>query len=224
MKPLAVPGVTVAVVTGMTAAARAGAVPEAGFTSSVTKVAQGRLWLLVTNALFVQRPVLLSLGSFALLAFVSFLVCGGLVASVSAVAGHVGSTVAAYGVVAAISFADPAAVRGILTAPDYGVSAIQAAWIGALAANAWRREGRSGRGRVFVVLACVAIGIVAWMVRRDVTVLDVDHLFAFVIGACVEIAALGGAARRVTAARRDAPLRSLRVVGRPRVRHRLRGL
>jgi len=177
----------VLLVTGLTAAALGGIVPVDALSSSPRRLAQGKAWLLVSNALLAQRPVDLSLFSFALLSLLTLYLCGPRLLVASAAVGHVGATLLAYGAAVAAFAVDPGEMRSVLGRPDYGVSAVQAAWIGLIAATAWRRQGQTARGRVLVVLACVAITALACMVRPDLTVLDLDHVFAFAIGACFAV-------------------------------------
>ncbi len=171
-----------ALVVGLTVASGLGAFPTSSLASSPARLAQGRAWLLLSNGLLAQRPVVLCLFALAVLGFATLAVCGSRVSLIAAIVGHVGSTLLAYALVGAVYLLDGGAVQALVGVPDYGVSAIQAAWIGALAATAWRRWGQSRRGRIAIVAACVAIGLFAWMVRSDVTLVDADHLFAFAIG------------------------------------------
>jgi membrane associated rhomboid family serine protease len=77
---------------------------------------------------------------------------------------------------------DPGAFQRLVTAPDYGVSAICAAWLGAVAGTGWQKRGESIR-RAAIVLGCVAAASLAWFVRgRGLDVLDSEHVFAFGIG------------------------------------------
>src|SRR5204862_7459293 len=71
------------------------------------------------------------------------------------------------------------------SARDVGVSAICAAWLGAVAATLWRRPGRTATGKWTIAVSCLLIGFFAWLVNPNLTVLDTDHLFAFPIGAAV---------------------------------------
>jgi lysyl-tRNA synthetase class 2 len=173
----------IALVVAVTAAVRADLVSADALASSPYRLAQGKLWLLLSNGLLVQRPVLLSLVSFALLALFTLFFCGSRVVVAATLAGHVGSTLLAYALVAALYSLDTEAARTLVNLPDYGVSAMQAAWVGAIAATVWRRRGQSGRGRVLVAAGCLAVAAFAWLVRGDLTLLDVDHLFAFAFGA-----------------------------------------
>lgn len=172
----------VALITAATLASRAGIVSADALSASPHRVAHGKVWLLVSNGLLVQRPLALCLFSFVLLIFLTPLVCGTRVFVASAVAGHIGSTLLSYALVGGVFAIDPHAVRHVVSYPDYGVSAIQAAWIGAIAATLWRRGQGRGR-RALIVAAVLAVSGIAYSVRSDLTLLDSDHFFAFVIGA-----------------------------------------
>lgn len=194
--------VVVVLVTAVTIASRAGLVSADTLSASPRRIAHGKVWLLISNGLLVQRPLALCLFSFVVLIFLTPLVCGTRVFVASAAVGHVGSTLLAYALVGGVYTVDPAAVRNLISYPDYGVSAIQAAWIGAIAATLWRRRGQTRRGRVLVVAAVLAVTGIAYSVRSDLTLLDSDHFFAFAIGAT--FAAAWG--RRASTAARATPV------------------
>lgn len=170
------------VVGGMTAAHAAGAYTIRMIAASPSAIADGRLWLLVTSGLVVQGPVTLSLLSFAGLAVLALAVCGPRCFWVAAAFGHVGSTLLAYVLIAALGQVDARAVAGVVHARDYGVSAIAAAWLGAVAVVAWDRRGGRLRDKAPVAVSCLAIALFAAMVRRHLTILDTEHVFAFAIG------------------------------------------
>lgn len=172
----------VAFVTATTFAEHAGAFSAGSLSASPQRIAHGKLWLLVTNAGLVQRPVALSLFAFVVLIFFTPYYCGTRVFVIAAVVGHVGSTLLSYALVGSVHLVDAHAVRDVVAYPDYGVSAIQAAWIGAIAATAWRRHPMI-RSRLLVVAGCLAVTAIAVSVRSDLTLLDTDHVFAFAIGA-----------------------------------------
>jgi len=157
--------------------------------ASPSRVGNGDLWLLATSGLLVQRPIALSLVSFVALALLVVVVCGPKVLWLCAIIGHVFSTVIAYGLLAAVRLADHTAYASLQHSPDYGVSAIAAAWLGAIACTAWPRRGSSLRGKAAVVLSCAAVALFAWMVQRHVqrhlTFLDSEHGFAFALGVLV---------------------------------------
>jgi hypothetical protein len=153
-------------------------------------VGDGRLWLLVTSALVADRPVLASLLGFAVVGFAGLLLFD--VRSVVAVAaaGHVASTLAVYGAIAAARLADPAALASVLDLSDVGQSAIIAAWLGAISAWGWSRN------RPAVVALCVASTAIGWTLRGSLTALDSEHVVAFALG--VALLRLPGRGRAAT--------------------------
>jgi hypothetical protein len=172
----------IAGVSALTVAQLAGLVSQSDLASSPHQISEGKIWLLITNGLVVQRPIVLSLASFAALAFVALVVCGPQVLWYSAVLGHICSTLALYTLLDGVRLVQPHAFGPLIGGPDYGVSAISAAWLGAIAATAWRRRGNSFEARAQIVLSCAAIAAFAWMVKRHLNILDTDHAIAFGIG------------------------------------------
>jgi hypothetical protein len=176
----------VAVVSSLTALQRIGVVPLASVAASPREVADGRLWLLVSNGTVAANPLLWSLLSFCILAFLTLALCGGPILWFAAFAGQAFSTVLGYSVIGLARFVEPGAFQRLVSAPDYGVSAISAAWLGAIAIG-WRKR-RESIGRAAIVLGCVAAACLAWFVRgRGLDVLDSEHVFAFAIGIGVAI-------------------------------------
>ena len=171
------------VVAGMTAAQTAGVVGLREVGASPARIASGKVWLLVTSGLLVQKPLALSMLSFAALGLLTLWLCGQRVLAWSALLGHVGSTLLAYAALALVRGLSPETFRGVWTAPDYGVSAIASAWLGAIACVCWRRRGATLVGKTPVVISCLAVAAFAWMVRRHLNVLDSEHVLAFAIGA-----------------------------------------
>ena len=97
--------------------------------ASTQRLAQGRVWLLVTSGLLAERPFLASLLSFAMLAALTLAVCGSRVFWIAGLAGHVGSALFTYALIALGRLFDPAASGAAWSSLDYGVSAISAAWL-----------------------------------------------------------------------------------------------
>lgn len=163
-----------------------GRLPTRELAASPARIADGQEWLLLTSGLVVQRPVVLSLISFVLLALLVLWMCGPVVMWLVMIAGHVFSTLVAYGLLAVLRAVDPASYAALWQADDYGVSAIAAGWLGVVACSAWSRRGSSARGRAAVVVACAAVGVFALMVERHVqgnlTFLESEHVFAFAFG------------------------------------------
>ena len=173
------------VVAALTLAIRAHDLPLAPFAASGRKIATGEIWLLAASALVVDRPVYVGLVAFGLLGFAALRLCGTRVFWVAAVAGHVGSTLAVYAIIGASRLSDPDVFPGAVVRQDFGVSAMQGAWVGAMAATGWGRAGPDPRARAFVAAAVCALGAVAWWLHPDPSILTTEHLFAFLIGCCV---------------------------------------
>jgi hypothetical protein len=175
------------VVSAVTGAERARLIPLSVFAASPHAVAEAHIWLLLTSALLVQSPYFWSLVTFGLLGALTLAVCGGRALWLSALAGHIGSTLLVYALLAAVHTAKPHAFEGLQTAPDYGVSAISSAWLGAIAAASWRARDRTPHGRFAIGLAVVAMALFGWMLRRHLSFLDLEHVVAFGIGITVVV-------------------------------------
>jgi hypothetical protein len=167
--------------------------------SSPNKIVHGKLWSLLTSGLVVQQPLLISLLCLAALAGLAVVVCGPRLLWITAATGHICSTLGAYSALAMLRALRPHAFSALLARPDYGVSAISAAWLGALAATGWQWRDQTRRGKLSIVLAVAATALFAFMLRRGLTILDSDHVFAFAIG--VVLAAVRPRAHRAATAR-----------------------
>jgi hypothetical protein len=178
-------GVFAGVVVALTFAVRAHTLPLAVFAASAAKVGAGEVWLLLASALVVDRPVYVGVVAFGLLGFAALRICNARVFWLAAVAGHIGSTLAVYAIIGALRLTDPDAFTSALTKQDFGVSAMQGAWIGAIAATAWSWAGADPRARALVAAAVCVVGGVAWRLHPDPSILTTEHLFAFLIGCCV---------------------------------------
>jgi hypothetical protein len=156
--------------------------------SSPRKIEQGKVWFLLTSGLVVQHPIEISLACFFVLAGLMLAVCGLRLFWIAAVTGHVVSTVLAYGAFATVRAVDPRSFQPLLSSPDYGVSAISAAWLGAIAAAGWRRRGLTTRGRIGIAFAVLAVAVFGYTLRGGLNILDSDHVIAFVIGVGLVVA------------------------------------
>lgn len=179
----------VIVVGGTTVAKSAGAVSLNQIAASPHRIGEGKLWLLITSGLLVERPIALSMLSFAGLAVLTLGVCGQRILWSAALIGHIASTLLVYLAVAGYRLSEPDAFQPSFAAPDYGVSAISAAWLGAVATVAWRRRAKTPATKLAIVVTCVAVGLFAWMLRGNLNVLDSEHVVAFALGIGI---ALGG--------------------------------
>jgi len=178
-------GACVAAVSAVSALSREGLISIGALAASPRRIADGQVWLLFSSAIVVDRPIVASVVSFAALASVALLVCGSRVLWLSALLGHTGSTILAYVGLAALRNLDVGSFHAALVAPDYGVSAISAAWLGAIATTAWISRCRAPSQKAAVALACAGVALFAWMLRGDLNALDSEHVFAFALGAAI---------------------------------------
>jgi hypothetical protein len=188
-------GAFIATVAAVTALSRVGLISIGSLAASPRRIADGQVWLLFSSASVVDRPIVASVVSFGALASVALLVCGSRVLWLSALLGHTVSTIVAYVGLAALRSLDPGSFHAALAAPDYGVSAISAAWLGAIATTAWISRCRAPSQKAAVALACAGVALFAWMLRGNLTVLDSEHVFAFALGAAVAGRSVLGTAR-----------------------------
>ena len=165
----------------MTLANRAGDLSVSSLAATPQAIGDGKLWLLVTSGLIADRPAIPSLVGFWIVGFVVLVVCSMRVAVGVAVAGHTFSALGIYGVVGLTRLVDPYAFSTVAHLLDYGLSAMIAAWLGAIARVLWVRYP-SQLSRLLIAfgsLGCAGVGLV---LRPDVTFLDSEHLLAYAIG------------------------------------------
>jgi hypothetical protein len=162
----------------LTALSRAGQVPLRALASSPAEFADGRVWLLATSALVADRPAAASLGGFLVVGLAATRLCSARVAWTTAVFGHVLSAVTVYLALGLVRVADPRAFAGDVRLPDYGTSAVIAAWIGAIAYLLWSRRRRAAAVGLVVVAA-----LVGWLCKGALTMIDTEHAVALAVGA-----------------------------------------
>ncbi len=175
----------VGVVAVSTLSVRAQELPLWPFAASAAKVAAGEIWLLPASALVVDRPVYVGLVAFGLFGFAAMLICGARIFWIAAVLGHIGSTLAVYAIIGGARLTDPDLFTSAVAKQDLGVSAMQGAWAGAIAATAWSWARADRRARAAVAAGVCALAGVAWWLHPDPSVLTTEHLFAFAIGCAV---------------------------------------
>ena len=187
--------------------------------ASPDRVREGKLWFLFSSAVLVDRPVVLSLLSFTTLAAAALILCGTRTFWWSAFLGQVLATMLVYAFIAVARWFVVGAFDSSMVSPDYGVSTVCAAWLGSIAALMWRRRGRSAVGKVSIASSCVAVGLFAYSVRPDVSVLSSEHLVAFSLGVGAAIPGLWPRALNVVLRRPLAEMRAVSlsaVSGRPK--------
>ena len=180
----ALAGVWLATVAGFAVTRAATGDPDPSrLASTPAGVAAGRAWTLVTSGLVIDgRPVPQLVGA--------ALVVGGVVRGLGgptfwrvAAAGHVGATLIAYAGIGVLWLGRPADVAGVVHRPDYGISAVWAAALGALLVAGVARSGRH-RHAYLVASVVFATGFVA-LVPLEGELADFEHLLAFVLGVAV---------------------------------------
>ena len=206
-KPLGVLGATVVAGAG-TAANRLAGVPLSSLAATPRAVGEGKLWLIVTSGLLADTPWLPSLLGFAIVLTVALYVLRVRQVVAAAVAGQILSALLVYGIVGGARLLYPHAFGSVVDLQDYGVSAMIAAWIGAVACVAWTRH--SHLRVVAGCLVCLAVGLAF---RPTLTFLDSEHVVAFAIGIAVVRGQFGRIARADPeggrSRRRRAPLLNL---------------
>ena len=95
--------------------------------SSPQKIADGKLWTLLSSAFLVDGPPVVQLVAVAVLAAVLVHFRGSFVFWRAALAGHVTATLLTYVGVGVLWLIDRRATTGVVTSPDYGISCAWAA-------------------------------------------------------------------------------------------------
>lgn len=169
---------------GVTVANRLGDLSVSTLAASPRSIADGKLWLIASSGLLADRPAIPSLIGFWVVAIAVLLVCSVRIVVGAAIAGHTISALSVYGVIGLARLADPHAFASVMHVADYGLSAIIAAWLGAVAGVLWARYATPGHRLLIAVgsIVCAGIGLTF---RPDVTFLDSEHLLAYAIGVAV---------------------------------------
>lgn len=153
---------------------RVGVVSLRDLASTPQGVADGREWQLLTSAFVADRPAVPSVVGFTIVGLAALVLAGARVLWAAAVAGHLLATVVVYGVLNAAEVT--------VSRPDYGTSAIIAAWIGVIAYCIWKR----GAGLAALGL-CIVAALVGWLFRPDLDILDTEHAVALAVGISVAV-------------------------------------
>lgn len=168
--------------------------------SSPALLAQGQWWRLITSALVVNGPVIPQLVAIGALGTLAIYFGGSGTFWVSALSGHFFGTLAAYLGVAALWVADRAAAARYATDPDYGVSLIWCAALGAFAAWSWMGTRAKVRRPVHPWWAVAATLLMFVVTEYSDNLAAVEHVIAFGVGALV--IATAGRSREVYRERR----------------------
>jgi hypothetical protein len=160
-----------------TAVARLGDLPERVYAATPQAVGEGRIWLVATSALVADKPEYASILGFTAVGLVALALCGPRVVWAAGAIGHLASAALVYGALDAVRALHAGVFESAQAVPDFGTSAVIAAWIGVCACAIWLRGLRA-----LAVTLCVVAGALGWLAKGQVTILDSEHGVALAIG------------------------------------------
>jgi hypothetical protein len=138
--------------------------------SSADQVADGELWRLFSSGLVVDGVAAPQIALTALAAFAVIRLQGAAVWGAAVLVGHVGSALIAYAIVGIAVALGSGGAEAAANDPDFGISCVLGATLGALFASGWRVVGAIG----FVLLLPFSLD---WY--------GPEHPLSFVLGALV---------------------------------------
>jgi hypothetical protein len=145
-------------------------VDSASLQASADLVADGEVWRLFTSALVVDGVAAPQIALTALAAFAVIRLQGAVVWWAAALVGHVGSALIAYAIIGIAIALGSNGAEAAANDPDFGISCVLGASLGALFASGWRVVGAAG----FVLLLPFSLD---WY--------GPEHPLSFVLGALV---------------------------------------
>lgn len=151
--------------------------------SSPAALVHGRWWTLITSSFIIDGPKLPQVVAVLTLGAIAIYTGGAWVFWRVALAGHILGTLLTYLGLWLAWLANPSGWQRLINAPDYGVSLIWCAALGAIAAVAWRGTNRQAHFRPY--LPATFIG--CWLILFFITWLSVglaayEHDLAFILG------------------------------------------
>jgi hypothetical protein len=138
--------------------------------SSADQAADGELWRLVSSGLVVDGIAAPQIALTALAAFAVIRLQGAAVWWAAVLVGHVGSALLAYAIIGIAILLGSESAEAAANDPDFGISCVLGASLGALFASGWRVVGAVG----FVLLLPFSLD---WY--------GPEHPLSFVLGAAV---------------------------------------
>jgi hypothetical protein len=174
-----------------------------GLAASPAALGAGKVWVLLTSALLVSGRPALGLGAnavslaelVAVTAAAALLVArlGGAAFWRAAIAGHVVATLVVYAGVGLIWLWASRRVAGVTHEPDFGVSSVWLAVLGALAVSALRTMVMRGRQRpeLLLFISCTVAGLIG--VTLFSVFVAAEHGLAFIFGGLVTAYTIRGA-------------------------------
>jgi hypothetical protein len=153
--------------------------------ASPALLAHGEWWRLATSALVINGPAVPQVLAIGVLGTFTIYFGGSGTFWLTALAGHVLGTLLAYAGVVSVWLTDRAVAAKLLVDPDYGVSLIWCAALGAFAAMSWLGTRGGWRRPVRPELAIAAVATLAIVTLYSDAMAAVQHVLAFMVGVAI---------------------------------------
>jgi membrane associated rhomboid family serine protease len=150
--------------------------------SSPSLLMSGQWWRIITSGLVIQGPAVPQILAIAVLGTVGIYMGGSWLFWRTAVTGHVVGTLVAYAGFSALWLMNHAAGAQFVTNPDYGVSLVWCAGLGAFAALCWLGARKDWRQPVHPIPVVLAIAVMIVVTAYSDDMAAVQHLVAFLVG------------------------------------------
>jgi hypothetical protein len=170
--------------------------------SSPALLMHGQWWRLITSAFVIDGPPLPQLVAIGVLGTLGIYFGGSWTFWSTALAGHFLGTLIAYAGVAVVWFQDQALVAKYITDPDYGVSLIWCAALGAFAVMVWLGKGIKWSYMTRIVTVALALSAMVVVTAFSDKMAAAQHALAFLIGGFI----VGTADRSVELQRSRRPI------------------
>jgi hypothetical protein len=160
---------------------RSGSVEVSALQSSADLIAGGELWRLLASGLVVEGAAVpqILLTAIAAIAFVRLE--GAVLWWAAVLVGHVGSALLAYAIIGVASALGSGGAEAAADDPDFGISCVLGATLGALFASGLRRDDRT-------LVGVAALGFFA-LLPFSLDWYGPEHPLSFVLGAAVVLGA-----------------------------------
>jgi hypothetical protein len=153
--------------------------------SSPAQLMHGEWWRLVTSAFVIDGPAIPQVIAIGVLGSLGIYFGGSWMFWSTALAGHFFGTLIAYGGIAIVWAQNHAAVAAFITDPDYGVSLIWCAALGAFAGMVWFGNLIKWRGVQKMWVVVIALSIMVLVTVMSDKMDAIQHILAFLIGGLI---------------------------------------
>lgn len=150
--------------------------------SPVLLLGHGEWWRLFTSALVVNGPVVPQVAAIGALGSLSIYFGGSWLFWKTALAGHIFGTLVAYAGLPLVWLLDHSTAERLLIDPDYGVSLVWCAALGAFAALCWLGKRADWRRPAQPLLTVAAVLVMVLVTVYSDEMAAIQHVLAFAIG------------------------------------------